>query len=128
MARDFPCDLCQSEPAAFMVSLIANGDTLALGVLCVSQWAEAVTAAVDATVAGPGPVDAHADPADLPDDDGHDDPADRPAEAPQAPDDTPAGDWEDGYPQGRPEAAEAPGNGKGRRRSVPAETAPAAHE
>ena len=79
MAQPLVCDLCgdPEDPVMFMVTITANGETLALGGACTPAWAVAVAqtiTGIDLVPAGSGGeagradggVSTEADPADPP--------------------------------------------------------------
>lgn len=106
----YPCDICGETTADFMITATSNGDTLAVGAECVSAWAEAITSAYDAMVEAQAAENAPPPPPKAK----KAAKARKAAPAPQAAADGPEtdddDDWADGYPQGRPGAADRPPN------------------
>jgi protein-arginine kinase activator protein McsA len=89
MASNYTCDVCQKVQADFVITMILNGDTIAVGVECIKKWATEIDKAYRAAAQA------------------EQDAATTAQEAATAAE----GTWEDGYPQGRPdEAAEATGD------------------
>lgn len=84
MAQTYRCDICQEVAGDFMVTMIATGQTISVGIECLLDWAmpllEAYEASQQAQAEGSQP-------------------APTPAGAEMAA-------WEAGYPQGRPEGQE----------------------
>lgn len=113
MAQPIPCDVCGQNAADFVITAVANGDTMGLGAECVAAWAELIVQALDAAAAAPvdeidPPAAGYPDPADEPDEEPTDAPTD-----PADPAEPAEGRWE--YPEPDP----APrGRQGGRRRST----------
>lgn len=106
MAQQIPCDWCREVAADFMVTNIHNGDTIGLGVECVSSWAEALTSAMDQAAGYDNRAAANAAEAayleDHPELANPEEAASGPQEAAEPSDE----EWEGDYPQGRPAGPE----------------------
>lgn len=112
MAQPIPCDICGQTTADFVITAVANGDTLGVGVECVSAWAEVIVRALDAARAHEPAEgdDPHSHVA--PGASGWVDPTDEPEDPAQTADDGPDEGWE--YPEPDP----SPQGRQGRRRGA----------
>lgn len=39
MAQQIPCDICEAEPAAMVLTMVMTGDTQGVGFRCLEEWA-----------------------------------------------------------------------------------------
>jgi len=84
MAANYTCDYCESNGADFMIGMLANGDQTAVCRYCVPAWAKALTDALLSLET----------------------PATEPVNTAEAAQEAPGDQWEDDYPQGRPNGSE----------------------
>jgi hypothetical protein len=106
MAQTYRCDICNEVAGDFMVTSIATGQTISVGVECLLDWAmpmvEAFQRAQQEYQSGPGGAEAVAGAAGV--------------------------EWESDYPQGRSEGPETASDGTSETVGEDSETEAAAHE
>lgn len=110
MAQTYQCDICNATTADFMVTYIANGEVVAVGIECLLDWALPQAEAYQAAVARQQAEQAGTDTNDP---GTQDVTALDPPEADSGPVAAPAGaddQWEADYPQGRSDGGDGPPN------------------